>query len=307
VIIFAAALTATSATVNVLTDAPAHPPTGLRYLNADGIHTRIREWGSVTGTPIVLVHGAAESADTWAAVADQLAPRHHVYALDLDGWGYSQRVAPYTLDHQTRQLLATIDGLGLQRPLLVGHSSGAAVVAEAALRAPERVSGVLLLDGDALATGAGAPSQARRLVLPPWRTTVLRLALGSDSLIRSVYRRQCGPRCPALDASGVDAWRRPLQVAGAEDGLWGMLGNGVPGLTAQRLAGLAALPIPKAVVFGADDEVFPPGTPEQTATRIGAPTPVIIPQGRHLTLISDPDAVTVSVLALAARVRSTPV
>jgi pimeloyl-ACP methyl ester carboxylesterase len=286
--------------VNVFTGARAATPAGLTFVRAADVPTRIRTWGS-TGSPIVLVHGAAETADTWAPVAERLAAGHRVYALDLDGWGYSRRVAPYDLDHQTRQLLGLLDTLGLDRPVLVGHSSGAAVVAEAALRAPARIGGVMLLDGDALASGAGQRSFARYLIVPPYRTAVLRLALRSDALIRSLYGRQCGPRCPALDAAGVDAWRRPLQVGGAEDGLWGMLDAGVPGLSTQRLSGLAATGLPTAVVFGAQDGVFPSGTPQRTAQRVGAPPPLIIPNARHLTMISDPGPVAGAVEALVAR------
>jgi pimeloyl-ACP methyl ester carboxylesterase len=293
-----AVLTVASVIFNLSTRAPRPAPAGLSYVDAGDVRTRIRTWGS-EGSPIVLVHGAAESADTWAPVADRLAVHHRVYAFDSLGWGYSQRVAPYGLDHQTRQLLALLDSLDLVRPVLVGHSSGAAIIAEAALRAPARVGGVLLLDGDALATGAGERTPLSRLVLPPWRTTVLRLGLRSDGLIRSIYSRQCGPRCPTPDAAGVDAWRHPFQVDGAEDGLWGMLAVGVPGLDPERLAGLAALPLPKAVVFGAEDDVFPAGTPEETAARIGAPPPRLLAGARHLTMVSDPGPVAEAVLALS--------
>jgi pimeloyl-ACP methyl ester carboxylesterase len=55
------------------------------------------------------------------------------------------------------------------------------------------------------------------------------------------------------------------------------------------------------VVFGADDQVFDAGTPEQTATRIGAPPPTVIPGGHHLTMIGAPSAVAGAVTALAAR------
>ena len=68
---------------------------GLTYLQTGDIRTRYRQWGT-TGTPIVLVHGFIESADTWQPTASRLAAAgHRVYALDLDGWGYSQRVAPF--------------------------------------------------------------------------------------------------------------------------------------------------------------------------------------------------------------------
>jgi pimeloyl-ACP methyl ester carboxylesterase len=300
VLVLVVAVTGFCLVFNQLTDARRPPPAGLQFVQAGDVATRVRSWGT-TGSPVMLVHGAAESADTWSAVAERLATRHRVYALDLDGWGYSTRVAPFDLSHQSDQLVATLRALGLTRTVLVGHSSGAAVVAEAALRSPDLVSGVLLLDGDALATGAGAKSPARYLVLPPYRTTVLRLALRSDWLIRSVYGRLCGPACPGLDAAGLDQWRRPLQVAGAEAGVWGMLDAGVPGLTSTRLAGLAGLAMPKAVVFGAQDGVFTPQTPQQTADRIGAPPPTLLPGGHHLTMISNAPAVSASIEALAAR------
>jgi pimeloyl-ACP methyl ester carboxylesterase len=295
-----ATLTVASLVVNVLTADRAETPSGLTFVQAADVPTRIRTWGT-SGSPIVLLHGAAETADTWEPVAERLAARHLVYALDLVGWGYSRRIGPFSLDHQTRQLFGLLDALDLDRPVLVGHSSGAAPAAEAVLRAPGRIGGLLLLDGDALDTGAGQRSLLRFAVVPPYRTTLLRLALASDGLIRGIYGRQCGPRCPELDADGVDAWRRPLQVGGAEDGLWGMLQAGSPGVSASRLAGVAATGVPTSVLFGAQDDVFPPRTPQQTAQRIGAPPPVIIPGGRHLTMISDPGPVADAVEALCDR------
>jgi pimeloyl-ACP methyl ester carboxylesterase len=293
-------VTAASLLTNALTSGRAAPPPGLRYVEAADVHTRVRTWGT-TGPAVVLVHGAAETADTWAPVAERLAAGHRVIAYDVDGWGYSSRVAPYTSDHLTRQLVGVLDALGLDRAILVGHSSGAAPVAQAALDAPQRVAGLLLLDGDALSTGAGPPTGVRYLLPPPYRTTLLRLVVRSDRVIRAVYDAQCGPRCPRLDAAGIDAWRRPLQVAGAEDGVWGMFADGTPGMTPERLAGVARSGVPASVVFGAEDDVFPAGTPEQTAQRVGAPAPTIIPSARHLTMVSDPGPVADAVRALAVR------
>jgi hypothetical protein len=91
-----------------------------------------------------------------------------------------------------------------------------------------------------------------------------------------------------------------LQVPGAESSLWAMINLGVPGLPPQRLAALASLPLPKSVVFGADDSVYTNDTPQQTATRIGAPRPTIIPAARHLTPVNSPVAVAAAIEALAA-------
>ena len=102
-------------------------------------------------------------------------------------------------------------------------------------------------------------------------------------------------------AADLDRWRRPFQVPGAEAALWQMLDFGVPGVSVSRLAQLAALAIPKRVVFGAGDSVFDAGTPAQTAARIGAPAPTLIPDARHLTMISDPDRVAAAIRSLADR------
>ncbi|MDF3289647.1 alpha/beta fold hydrolase [Streptomyces silvisoli] len=291
------AVTVASFGYNAATAGRAAPPSGLRYVQAADIRTRYQTWGH-TGTPIVLVHGAFESVDTWSRLAPLLARDHRVYALDLTGDGYSERRGPYTVDHLTRQLLGFLNAMRLNRPVLVGHSSGAAMVAEATLRAPGRIGGLVLLDGDALNTGAGAPSALRYLLIDPYRTSLLRLGLGSDALVRRLYEAQCGPRCPRLDRAGVDVWRRPLQVPGAEAALWGLLDAGVPGLPADQLERLRAVHIPKAVVFGSRDDVFTPQAPAQTAARIGAPPPTLIPDGRHLTMISDPERVAAAVTAL---------
>lgn len=239
-------------------------PTGLSFVRTGDLSTRFRHWGT-TGTPIVLVHGFVESADTWQATASRLAAAgHRVYALDLDGWGYSQRVAPFTAKHQATQLLGFLAALHLHRPVLVGHSSGAAIVAIAALRRPSATGAVMFLDGDALNTGAGAKSPLTRLLVDPYRTTILRLLLRSDGIVRSIYTSACGDSCARLDARGIDQVRRPLQVPGAEAALWAMAREGVPGLSPAALARLAATRLPKAVLFGAEDNDFDKRSPYTT-------------------------------------------
>lgn len=298
-------LTTTASFVfNGFTATRAAPPPGLSYVEADGIRTRYQQWGG-TGTPIVLVHGAFESADTWSRLAPLLARDHRVYALDLTGYGYSERKGPYTVGHQADQLLGFLDAMRLgaagDRPVLVGHSSGAAVIAQAALRSPGRIAGLMLLDGDALDTGAGPPTAFRYILINPFKTSILRIGLSFDALIRRFYDAQCGPRCPALDHAGVDVWRRPFQVSGAEAALWSMLDEGVPGLPADQVAALRSVNLPKSVVFGGGDDVFSPQTPAQTADRIGAPPPTIIPGAKHLTMISNPDEVAAAIRALTSR------
>ncbi len=287
--------------VDAVTAGHRDPLPGQLYVQAADVRTRYRVWGS-TGSPIVLVHGAFENADPWQPLAAVLARSHQVYALDMTGNGYSQRKPPYDAAHMAVQLLGFIQALHLDRPVIVGHSSGAAIVAEAALRGgPSRIGGVVFLDGDALLTGAGQKNPLPYLLLDPYRTALFRLALRSDALVRTAFSAVCGPRCPRLDRAGVDEWRRPFQVAGAEKAIWQMLRNGVVGISTARVAALHNVAVPKAVIFGADDSVFSKQTPQQTAQRIGAPPPTLIPHARHLAFISDPGLVAAAIETIQER------
>jgi len=290
---------------NLATEGAVPPPPGLTYVQTGDMLTRYREWGA-SGTPVLLLHGFVESADTWAPTAELLARDHRVYAIDLDGFGYTQRVAPYNIAHLTQQVLDFISVMHLQRPIVVGHSSGAAVAASVALAEPNDVGGVMFLDGDALpldgTANGGRDDSGFDIPIPqPYRTTLLRLVLRSDFAIRAIYQQTCGPRCPALTEAGIDQWRRPFQVAGAEPAAFAVLSSGIPALPVANLRQLASLPMPKSVVFGADDSEYSPGHAAQTASMIGAPPPTLIPNARHLTLISDPATVAAAVESLAAR------
>ena len=90
---------------------------------------------------------------------------------------------------------------GANAPVLVGHSSGAAVIGLAAVGGGARaVRGVVFLDGDA--TPISGPGLLGWLLIDPYRTSLLRIAISQDWLIRKLYSAQCGPSCPPLSASG---------------------------------------------------------------------------------------------------------
>jgi pimeloyl-ACP methyl ester carboxylesterase len=183
---------------NLATEGAVPYPPGLTFVRTGDITTRYREWGT-SGTPVLLLHGFIESADTWTPTAELLARDHRVYAIDLDGYGYTQRVAPYDTAHQTQQVLDFINVMHLRRPIVVGHSSGAAVAGAVALALPQNVGGVMFLDGDGLpldgTANGGRDAGGFSLPIPqPYRTTLLRLVVRSDDVIRAVYEAACGPR-----------------------------------------------------------------------------------------------------------------
>jgi pimeloyl-ACP methyl ester carboxylesterase len=292
-VVIVAALTAASFGYNLATG-PAPRPPGLRMLSAGGFDTRYRTWGT-SGLPVVLVPGAFETADTFAALGAVLGTDHRVFAIDLTGTGYSTPSPPYTAGHLADQLLAFLAGQGLtgaNAPVLVGHSSGAAVVGMAAARGRRVAAGVVFLDGDA--TPLGVPSALGWLLIPPYRTTILRLGLSSSWLIQRIYAAQCGPACPPLTAAGIETWRRPLQQPGFESAVTYTMRHGIPALTAAEFSQLRSAAVPKRVIYGANDPQLSAAGAAQAAERIGAPPPTAVP-GRHLTMISSPRPVTAAI------------
>ena len=298
------AVTAASFGYNLATGAPAPRPAHLLFADGGGWHTRYLQWGT-HGTPVVLVPGAFETAATFARLGPVLAKKHRVFAIDLSGTGYSAPEPPFSASHLAGQILAFLKTerlTGPDAPVLAGHSAGAADVGIAVLHGPGLVRGVVFLDGDA--TPLGLPSVAgaiaSTLFINPYKTSVLRLALSQDWLIKNLYNSLCGPTCPRLDEAGVNVWRWPLEQPGFQTELTYSMRHGITAMTPAQFAALKATDVPKLVVVGVSDPEMRRSDAALTAQRIGAPPPVYVP-GRHLTMIASPRQVAAAIDSLGNR------
>ena len=97
------------------------------------------------GVPVVLVHGHALDARMWDDQVPALADVARVVRYDARGFGRSTRDAETSYSHAD-DLWRLLDGLGIDRAVLVGMSMGGRTVVEATLAAPERVLALVLLD-----------------------------------------------------------------------------------------------------------------------------------------------------------------
>ena len=290
-------VTGCSAIYNVATSAHeqsgrALAPSG-RFVEAGGVLTHYERFGT-HGSPIVLVGGFLEPSDTWDGVARVLAGNHRVFAMDLAGFGYSERSGRYVLADWQRQLDAFMLAVGVSRALLAGHSLGAGVIAAEGLAHPGRTSGIVLVDGDALA--GGGPGFVRDLIVDPYRTSAFRIVLGWDWAMREIIRKAYSPERVHIGERELERWRRPLRVDGTEGALARMISNGIQGL---QLADLARVRVRAAVVFGQHDTSVPVASGRRVAAALGAPL-TIIPGAGHLSQITHPRAVA-AVIARAAK------
>ncbi|HET6315970.1 MAG TPA: alpha/beta hydrolase, partial [Chloroflexota bacterium] len=101
----------------------------LEYVDLDGVRLAYREWGtSVSGPPVVLVHGITSNALSWARVGPALAEAHRVIAPDLKGHGDSDKPAGGYANAQIAAEVARLcNSLGVKRIAVVGHSWGGAI------------------------------------------------------------------------------------------------------------------------------------------------------------------------------------
>ncbi len=129
---------------------PVRTPAGVctrGRVRGNGVELAFRLWPG-DGTPVVAVHALTGSSLSFGGVAERLAGRQPLLAFDLRGRGDSDKPSgPYGILQHACDLDLALSRMGIDRPVVVGHSMGAYVAAALAAFRPGRVAGVLLLDG----------------------------------------------------------------------------------------------------------------------------------------------------------------
>ena len=125
-----------------------HPPTG-SFIEVDGVRLHYSDRGK--GSPVLLIHGNAVTGADWntSGVADLLLKNHRVIIFDRPGFGYSERPRGHlwTAAQQAELLYKALQRLGVERPVVVGHSWGTIVALALAERHQADVAGLVLLSG----------------------------------------------------------------------------------------------------------------------------------------------------------------
>lgn len=274
---------------------PATALYGGPFVRVDRTLLAYRAWGN-RGSPVVLLGGAAEPSWVWHRVGPLLMRSgHRVFALDLPPFGYSQRRGPYTMTQWLRLLQGFERRRHIVRPVLVGHSLGAGVAAAEGLAHPHDVAGVVLLDGDALAFG-GNHGWLSDLLVYPYYTAIYRFVTDSDWIVGRVLRNAWGPNPPPQSHATLAQFERPFRVQGTDAAIKQLFAGGIPGLTLRQLARLR---VPRAVIWGAEDNVDSLASGRITAaalhTRLQA-----IPEAGHLSMLAQPTATAHRILAFIA-------
>jgi pimeloyl-ACP methyl ester carboxylesterase len=271
------------------------PPEG-RFVEIDGARIHYVDEGS--GPPLLLIHGlAGQSRNFTCALLGKLKQDFRVVILDRPGSGYSTRPpgAPSNIAAQARTISRLCQALGLERPLVVGHSLGGPVALGLALNHPEQVAGLALL--------APVTHQAERTP-PPFdglaiRSPLLRRLIASTvATPLSIANREraldilFGPQPVPVDfaiAGGGLLALRPCSFVGASADLMAAHAD-----LGEMTARYKELTMPLGILFGTADRVLDPAVHGNglLAKVPGADLELIEGAGHMILIASADDAAT---------------
>ncbi|MEX2285295.1 MAG: alpha/beta hydrolase [Gemmatimonadota bacterium] len=122
-------------------------PHNARFITVDrNVKLEVLDWGG-TGLPVVLLSGLGNTAHVFDQFAAKLSGDYHVYGVTRRGFGFSSTPASgYAADRLADDVIAVLDTLGLDRPVLIGHSIAGQELSSIGSRHPGRVAGLVYLD-----------------------------------------------------------------------------------------------------------------------------------------------------------------
>ncbi|WP_168787691.1 alpha/beta fold hydrolase [Paraburkholderia aromaticivorans] len=261
-----------------------NPPIG-SFVEVDGILLHYVDKGE--GPAVVLLHGNAVLLQDFvgSGLIDRLAERHRVIAFDRPGFGYSGRPRDrlWTAQAQAALIQQALTLLGVEQPVVLGHSWGTLVALGMAVGGAAGVRGLVLVSGyyypSARADVALAAPAALPVLGDVLRHTVSPLT-ARLLLKRSVEVMFAPAPMPAdfFDVIPREMLLRPVQIrAEAEDAAFM-----IPA-AAQLRAHYSDLKIPVSIFAGAKDKVV---DPESNSVRLHGAVPlstiIVAPEAGHM-------------------------
>lgn len=220
------------------------------------------EAGNLESPAIILVHGLGDEADTWRYILPGLSSAYHVIALDLPGFGRSDKPErSYTAVFYQEVLFDLQQTLGIERATLVGHSLGAAIVQSFALNYPAQVERLALVAG-------GLAARNQKLDLP----TLAYLVPGLGEWLYNHLRRDAQSAFKTLapyyhDLSAISIEDQAFLFQRVNERVWSdgqrraflstlrNLARWLPAQQRQLPESLGKLFFPTQVVWGLDDRI----------------------------------------------------
>ncbi len=277
---------------HVAREAEAQVPAEGRFLDVAGARLHYIDQGE--GPAIVMVHGLAGQLRNFSyAMLERLTADYRVILVDRPGSGYST-ADPGTspgLIAQGGMIAALITTLGLDRPLVVGHSMGGAVALALALDHPELIRGLGLIAPltqmqdtvpDSFRGLAMVPQSSRLVFAQTIGTPLSKLT--ARHTLRMVFAPEIPPEDFGIRGGGLLS-QRPAAIATASAELFGANRD-----LRQMVPRYSELRVPTSILFGRQDAILDPGLHGHRTAAIIPGAKIDTIEGGHMLPITVPDA-----------------
>ncbi|NWF64018.1 MAG: alpha/beta hydrolase, partial [Chloroflexi bacterium] len=254
-----------------------------RFIEVNGIDVHYKTFGE--GKPVfILLHGFGASLFSWREVTEPLSQFGTVIAYDRPAFGLTERPmdwegeSPYSQKAQVELVIGLMDALGVEKATLVGNSAGGTISMLAALKYPERIEGLILVD-PAVYAGGGAPAWVRPLLGTPQFNHIgplfaRQIQEQGDEFIKTAWHDP-NKITPEIFAG----YRKPLQANNWDKALWYLTVSSRESGLAERII---EFNLPVLVITGDDDRIVPTEQSIRLAKELPNANLVIIPQCGHL-------------------------
>ena len=253
------------------------------------------------GDPLVLLHGFGASTYSWRKVMPALARGHRVVAIDLNGFGYTERpraAAAYTREGQAAMVLGVLAALGIDRAHLAGHSYGGGLSLFLASRHPERLRSLILVDSSA--PTYPEDRRSRLASLRPLASLFVRSVALRPSMVRRGLEHSFHDDS-LVTPELVEAYLDRLLIQGSDDAFYGLT---VPRTAPGPPVELEKLQLPTLVVWGAEDELISVASGRRSAALIPGSEFVVIGDCGHLPMEEKPAELLAAMLPFLEKHRA---
>jgi pimeloyl-ACP methyl ester carboxylesterase len=277
-----------------------------------GYHVHYMDEGEAPGTVgsaglpvLVLLHGFGDSFTSWEGWVRELKTRRRTISVDFPGHGLTRAPAGTVLSSES--LADFVDSfaaaLALPKFAVAGNSMGGGVAWELAVRHPERINALILVDAAGFANDKppGEVPLAFKILRYPTGRAILRNIdnrfLIRDSLRTDVYDKSL------ITPAVVDRWAEFQRLPGHRAILMSVNFGGQP---ADLAATLGTIKVPTLILWGEADPLLEPASARKFAAAIPGAKLITYPQVGHLPQIEIPARSAAAVAEFLDTVRDTP-
>lgn len=208
---------------------------------------------------VVLIHGLAASTFSFRHNIAPLAEHFTVYALDLKGFGASDKpLVGYGLDDLRDHVTGFLDAVGVDHAVIVGNSMGGEVAIRFALEHPERVDALVLIDPAGFLRWLDTPLEGRMVTVAPGvgelLTAPLPLQRRATRRVMERYLHKVYYNPALVTPEVVDGYYLPMARAAGSRGFLARMRAHDWGGVAERIPEIAA---PTLLLWGEEDRLIP--------------------------------------------------